>query len=73
LLSKEKILIIYDNVNVKKVKLKAIPSVTPRGFDLPPKDADEKTIGRSGQIQGAKIVSNPEKNAKKSKIIMVFL
>jgi hypothetical protein len=49
-----------------------IPRVTPRGFlcDFPV-TLTERIMGKSGQIQGAKIVTNPAKKAKKSKRIIV--
>jgi hypothetical protein len=58
----------YDNDNVKIVKLAIIPSVIPRGFDFPPVEDDDKMTGSNGQMQGAKIVIIPEINAKSSNI-----
>ena len=51
-------------VRVKKAKLVTIPKVIPNGLDFPPAVVDERTIGKSGQMQGARIVTNPEINAK---------
>lgn len=53
-------------VSVKKTKLTAKPVTKPRGFFLPPATPEESTIGKIGQIQGAKIVTIPDKNVKKS-------
>ena len=57
-------------VKVKIPKLRIIPKVIPSGFLWPPEAVEERTIGRIGQMQGAKIVTNPDKNANKSKIII---
>lgn len=47
------------------VKLTIIPRVIPRGFLRPVEPIEvERIIGRSGQMQGVKIVTNPERNAK---------
>lgn len=59
--------------SVKNVKLTIIPSVTPSGllWLLPVAEA-ERTIGNSGQMHGAKIVTSPARNANpKSKIILI--
>ena len=45
-----------------------MPSVSPSGLRRPPNDDDDRTIGSRGQIQGAAIVTNPERNAKNSRI-----
>lgn len=51
--------------SVKMVKLVIIPSVTPRGLNRPfPAIVLDNTIGSSGQIHGAKIVTSPERKAK---------
>jgi len=54
------------------VKLSIMPSVIPSGRRCPPFPAtdEDKTIGKSGQIHGARIVTRPDKNAK-SKSIMI--
>ncbi len=52
-------------------KLIKVPKVTPNGLLHPPVAVEDSTIGRSGQIQGAKIVTSPDTNAKESKIIIV--
>lgn len=57
-------------LNVKIAKVVIMPSTTPRGLRLPPEDAEDNTIGRMGQMHGAKIVANPEMNANNSSIIM---
>jgi hypothetical protein len=58
----------YDRVRVKAVKLARIPNVIPNGFSLPPVDVADRTIGRSGQMHGAKIVNSPEIKANSSSI-----
>jgi hypothetical protein len=45
-----------------------IPRVNPRGLLCPPKAELDKTIGRSGHMHGAAIVTSPDIKAKKSKI-----
>jgi hypothetical protein len=55
------------------VKLAMTPKVIPRDFFFPPADDAEKTIGKSGQMHGAKIVMNPAKNEKSSSVAMVKL
>ena len=50
-------------VRVRTAKLTATPTVIPNDLALPPRDAD-KMIGRSGQIQGARMVTRPEMKAK---------
>ena len=59
---------IYDRAKVKKAKLIITPIVIPRGFFLPPVAEADKTIGKSGQIQGAAIVTSPEIKANISRI-----
>lgn len=41
-----------------------IPKVMPNGFFRADVTEEERIIGKSGQIQGAKIVINPDKKAK---------
>ena len=57
-----------EMLSVKIVKLSIMPSVIPRGrlWDVLPTEA-ERIIGKSGQIQGARIVTSPDINAKISK------
>ncbi len=50
----------------------AIPKVTPSGFLCPPVTVDERTIGKSGHIHGAKIVTRPEIKAKIKRININF-
>ncbi len=59
---------------VKKPKLNISPSVMPSGrlWPLPATD-DERTMGNSGQIQGASIVTRPDKNAKPSRKIILSI
>jgi len=54
----------YDKVRVKKAKLEIIPIVIPKGFALPPTADEDNTMGKSGQIHGAAIVTKPDKKAK---------
>jgi len=49
-----------------------MPSEIPKGFPFPPVADADNTIGRSGQIQGAAIVTSPERNAKRRRIIITF-
>ena len=49
---------------VNIVKLVMTPKVSPRDFLFPPPEDAENTIGKSGQMQGAKIVINPARNEK---------
>jgi hypothetical protein len=58
----------YEMVRVKKVKLSIIPNVIPSGFFFPPVADEERTIGKSGQIQGARIVMRPEMKAKNKRM-----
>ena len=60
-------------VRVNRAKLIMIPSVIPNGFLLAVVTEDERTIGKSGQMQGARIVTNPDKKAKKSNISMLYV
>ena len=52
-------LTIVDKNNVKKEKLKTKPKTMPMGFLCPPETEAERTIGRTGKIQGESIVINP--------------
>ena len=53
---------------MKKAKLITIPRVIPKGrLWLWPAIEDDKTIGRTGQMQGAKIVTSPDRNANINK------
>jgi len=66
-------LIRYEIERVKIVKLSMIPRVIPRGLLCPPLPATlvERTMGRRGQMQGARIVTRPDKNANVNKIIII--
>ena len=55
-------------VSVKSAKLIIIPKVIPRGFLFSPVTVDERMIGKSGQMQGARIVTRPEMKAKNKRI-----
>jgi len=66
-------LTIYEIVKVKMPKLTMMPRVIPRGFFFPPVVLDERMIGSSGQMHGAKIVTNPDKNAKTNRIPIILL
>ena len=46
------------------IKLVITPRVMPKDFLFPPLDDAEKTIGKRGHMQGAKMVINPAKNEK---------
>ena len=67
-------LTIVDKNNVKKVKLKTNPVMTPIGLALPiwvVPILEDKIIGSIGKMQGERIVTIPAKNAKTiSKIII---
>lgn len=45
-----------------------MPRVIPKGFLFAFVTDEERIIGKSGQMQGAKTVANPERNEKNSKI-----
>ena len=51
---------IYEIVKVTRPKLIIIPRVMPSGFLCPPVAVADKMIGRSGHIQGARIVISPD-------------
>ncbi len=56
-------------LKVKKANEIIIPSVTPSGLlwlGLVPAIEDDKMIGKSGHIHGARIVTSPEIKAKPS-------
>lgn len=60
------------NENVaKNVKLRIKPTITPSGRLLPPVSDPDNTIGKMGNMQGDKIVTNPAIKAKTSSIIIV--
>lgn len=62
-----------EMVRVKSANEIMIPSVMPKDFALLPPTADEdKTIGSSGQMQGAKIVTSPEMKAKRRRRIIIL-
>ena len=54
---------IKERKRVKKVKLAIKPIITPMGRDFPP-TLDERIIGKTGKIQGERIVTIPARNAK---------
>ena len=56
---------------VKIVKLPINPMTTPKGLLLPVWVDSESTIGRTGKIQGDRIVTTPAINAKITKIIIL--
>ncbi len=56
-------------LRVKRPKESKIPKVIPSGFLCPPVVVDDKTRGRRGQMQGAKIVTKPDINAKSKRTI----
>jgi len=69
-------LTIVERKSVKKVKLAINPVTTPSGRDLPvslPPIDDERIIGRTGRMQGERIVTTPARNEKRmSKIIAIY-
>ena|SRR3989344_1147013 len=62
----------YEILKINTEKLAIIPSVMPRDFDFPPLRDEERTIGRIGQIHGARIVTKPEMNAKRRRTIIFY-
>ena len=60
-------------LSVKIEKLNIMPSVIPKGFLCPPVVEDDKIIGKSGQIHGARMVTRPEIKAKRRRINMIIL
>ena len=58
---------------VKNAKLVMIPTMIPNDFVFPPFTDADKIIGSKGQMQGARIVTNPEINAKTNKITICVL
>jgi hypothetical protein len=62
----------YEIDNVKNAKLKTMPSVMPSGLRCPSAATDdERTIGKIGQMQGARVVTSPARNANPSSVIIV--
>lgn len=55
------------------MKLSIIPRTIPNGRLCPPPPAidEERIIGKSGQIHGASIVTNPDRKAKPSSRNMI--
>ena len=65
------ILTMVERKRVKKVKLAINPNTTPTGREIPvffPPIVEERTIGRTGKIQGESIVTIPAKNAKTTRM-----
>ena len=62
----------FDLDKVRIVKLEMIPSESPRGRCLPLPLEAEKTMGRSGQMHGARIVMSPERKAKNNSVVMAL-
>jgi hypothetical protein len=56
---------IKARAKVANKKLTEIPVTIPKGLRCPPLTPDDKIMGSSGQMHGAKIVTSPERNAKK--------
>jgi len=54
---------------VKKLKLKIIPKVIPKGLAFDELADEDKTIGRIGQIHGARIVASPAKKANPKRTV----
>ena len=61
---------IADSASVKAVKLAAKPASTPSGRARPPPTPPERTIGRTGRMQGERMVTIPETKAKASRTAM---
>lgn len=63
-----------ETESVNTVKLSITPRVMPKGRWCPfPAMDDESTIGKTGQIHGASIVTNPAKNENPSNKIICIL
>ena len=60
---------IVDKKSVKKVKLATNPTTIPTGRALPPTTELDKTIGRTGSMQGERIVTIPAIKAKPIRIM----
>jgi len=70
------ILIIVERKRVKKVKLAINPITTPTGRDFPiffPPTVEDRIIGRTGRIQGERMVTIPAMNANKESTIILVL
>ncbi|MCH7972855.1 MAG: hypothetical protein IH949_03005 [Bacteroidetes bacterium] len=57
--------------SVKIVKLAINPVTTPKGLFFPVRVDSESTIGKTGKIQGDRIVTTPAINANITKIIIL--
>jgi len=55
---------------VRIEKLMTTPKVTPSGRRCPPVADEDRTIGRMGHIQGAAIVTRPDKNANNNSVVI---
>ncbi len=62
-------LTIDERKSVKSVKLKMNPITIPTGRLCPPDREPERTIGRTGSMQGERTVTSPAKKANKKRII----
>ena len=51
-------------------KLVITPSVKPKGLRLPPVEETDRTRGKRGQMQGARMVAKPARKLKKSRKII---
>src|SRR5271157_3340077 len=63
---------IAERARVKAVKLTTNPARTPKGRALPPPTPPERTIGRTGRMQGERIVMTPERKANPRRTIMAL-
>jgi len=61
-----------ERKSVRRPKLRIMPSVIPKGFLCPPVVVLDRMRGSSGQIQGAAMVTSPERNAKRNRSIMYY-
>jgi hypothetical protein len=59
-----------ERARVKTVKLTTKPEMTPKGRALPPLTPPDSRIGRTGRMQGDRIVMTPERKAKATRMIM---
>jgi len=67
---------IVERNKVKNVKLSINPTITPVGRAFPvsfPPIVEERIIGRTGRIQGDRIVTIPARNAKPTSNIIIML
>ena len=67
-------LTIIERNKVKKVKLKTNPTTTPSGLLFPVVSTEEDNIiGKTGNMQGERIVTIPARNANAASKIIAYL